>query len=217
MTPELYQMINHLPCVDNENIKRTVAALGIVDDLVYVDVIPDNDAILGECYPNVIRKVERSAGEVVYGWKFYEFSYMIEAEFHAIWKSPHGKFVDITPSAVPTTTKILFGIDRYKKYDGNRTDNFRLNTTDNELVDDIIDIEKAKFKFIDIAKNVDNNGVVLMTADEQEVWQLLYFFSYEVDKIFAFNGTINSVCFCGSANSYANCHRATVRQFLETI
>lgn len=217
MTPELHQMINHLPDMDNENIKRTVAALGIVDDLVYVDVIPDNDATFGQCCPNVLRKVEQTAGEVVYGWKFCEFSYMIEAEFHAIWKSPDGKFVDITPSAEPTTTKILFGIDRTKKYDGSRTDNFRLNTTDNELVDDTIEIEKAKFKFIDIVQNVDDNGVVLMNTDEQEVWQLLNVLSYEVDKLFAFNGTVNSFCFCGSSNSYANCHRDTVKQFLKTI
>jgi hypothetical protein len=217
MTPELYQTINHLPEKENEYIKRIVAILGIVDDLVYVDVIPDSDSTFGECCPNVLRKVEQKSGEVVYGWKFYEFSYMIEAEFHAIWKSPNGKFIDITPSAVPSTTKILFGIDRNKKFDGSRIDNYRLNTTDNELVDDIIEIEKAKFKFIDTAQNVDNNGFVLMNAHEQKIWQLLYEFSFEVDQLFAFNGTVNSDCFCGSSNSYENCHRDKLKQFLKTF
>ncbi|MCF8461411.1 MAG: hypothetical protein K9G46_11865 [Flavobacteriales bacterium] len=191
--------------------------MGVLEELVYVDIIPYREAILGECFLNVLRKIEQAKGEAIYGWQFCEYTYMIEAEFHAIWKSPEGNLIDITPSADPTTTKTLFGIDQNKKYDGSRTDNFRLNTTDNSLVDDSIEIEQAKFKFIDIAKNVDGNGNVMMTFNEKQTWHELNRYSFEVDKLFDINGTINSPCFCGSTFSYKTCHRDIMKQFLKTI
>ncbi len=177
MTPQQFDDINLLPEKDNENILRSISALGISDKPFYIEVIPDIDAINGDCFVNVIKKVNTSKGEMILGWQFAEYSFMIEAEFHAVWKAPEGKLIDITPSADQTATKILFVIDHRKKFDGKRTDNFRFNTTSNELVDDMIEIEKAKFKLTNNTKEIDTTGRLIFRGYESIKWQEVNFIS----------------------------------------
>lgn len=107
---------NLLPDKGNKDIKHQIALLNIQSEPFFVDIIPEADAEYGDCFPNVERKVQREGGSAVYGWQFAEYAYMIEAEFHAIWQSPEGKIIDITPSADPEAKQILFVIDSNKKY-----------------------------------------------------------------------------------------------------
>lgn len=217
MTLLQFNDINLLPDKENVNILRTISALGIANKPIYVDIIPDINAITGECFLNVFNKVDTAKGEAVFGWKFAEYSFMIEAEFHAVWKTSHGNLVDITLSDDPKAKKILFVIDHTRAFDGKRTDNFRFNTTNNALIDDIIEIERAKFVLTDNAKEVDATGRVIFNEDQSIKWEQLNLVSLTLDEMCRCNKTVQSKCFCNSSLSYEQCHRQNIKEFLATI
>ena len=78
----------------------------------YVDVIPDPDAIMNECFPNVQRKIARGGGTYMTGWTIWQWAnIMIEAEAHSIWKNENGKMIDITPHS-HQERQILFVPDK---------------------------------------------------------------------------------------------------------
>ena len=195
---------------------RAISALGITEKPFFVDVVSDVDALNGECFVNVLKKVNSSKGEMILGWQFAEYSYMIEAELHAVWKAPDGRIIDITPSANPNATQILFVIDSGRKFSGERTDNFRFNTTSNELVDDIIEIEKRKF-ILENRNDVDTTGHVMFNKEDRVKWEIVICFSQLVDNMCRDNKTIRSKCFCNSGLSYELCHRNMIRELLATI
>ncbi|WP_461137394.1 hypothetical protein, partial [Spirosoma terrae] len=69
-----------------------------------VQHLPDVRAIVNACYQNVDDKVAREGGSAQYGWHFShkfapdisEVGYLV-ATNHAVWRSPLGKLIDITP------------------------------------------------------------------------------------------------------------------------
>jgi hypothetical protein len=95
----------------------------------YVDVSPDLAAAAADnCFPNVAAKVARDGGEMVSGWIITEWPrVMVEAQFHANWKSPDGKIIDITPKPFP---RILFLPDESRRFEDKRIDNIRLALSD---------------------------------------------------------------------------------------
>lgn len=207
---------NLLPDKEDENIRRTIDALGISESPFYVDLAPEPFADNGFCFENVLTKVGLKNGEMVVGWQFAEFSFMIEAEFHAIWKSPQGNLSDITQPPIPGfNNKILFVIDPTRKWNGKRVDNFRYNITGNALIDDMIEIEKAKFRLNERIRQAEESGeIVFLNADFRNSEMELNLLSHTIDEMCRYNGTVNSSCFCQSGFSYKNCHRQKVLEYL---
>lgn len=199
-----------VPEIENNHIKRVLSMLRVNSKPSYVDIIPESDAEIDSCFDNVSRKVEKSKGEIVYGWQLWEHSYMIEAEFHAVWKSPKNELVDITTKMDSTINKILFVVDETKKYDGKQTDNVRINTTSNELIDDIIEIEKTRYRFINKGERADIIGEIHLEGVELQIWEGINTLAFFLDEMNKRNLTINSKCFCNSGFQYKNCHRQYV-------
>ncbi|WP_461074416.1 hypothetical protein [Spirosoma flavus] len=77
---------------------------GILSSVQYVQHIPDATALINACYQNVDDKVAREGGYAQYGWHFShkfapgisEVGYLV-ATNHAVWCSPQGKLIDVTP------------------------------------------------------------------------------------------------------------------------
>jgi hypothetical protein len=60
---------------------------------------PDLDGRQNECFANCKRKVSRQGGAMQCGWIFAghsEYDYVV-ASAHAVWRSPEGVLIDITP------------------------------------------------------------------------------------------------------------------------
>lgn len=65
---------------------------------IYVLVHPDTDFLPVQCFQNVATKINRTGGEIVYGWEVSQYPRVyLEARHHAIWKSPSGQLIDVTP------------------------------------------------------------------------------------------------------------------------
>src|SRR5438552_1876414 len=84
----------------------------------YVEVKPDPMALPLECFPNVAAKIAQEAGTVEHGWAIWEWpGVFLEAEFHAVWGSPDGKLIDVTPTP-DGEKRILYLPDPKRKYQG---------------------------------------------------------------------------------------------------
>jgi len=60
--------------------------------------------VLGTAGPHV----EEQGGAVQHGWALWEWPrVMVEAEFHAVWRSPDGSRLDVTPRE-DSQQRILF-------------------------------------------------------------------------------------------------------------
>jgi hypothetical protein len=74
---------------------------------VYVPVKTAADAKPSDCYFNVDAKIKAAGGSIEYGWALWHYpGKFIEAEHHAVWVSPEGDRVDVSPHT--TGEQILF-------------------------------------------------------------------------------------------------------------
>jgi hypothetical protein len=84
---------------------------------IHVKVIPRRGAKQDECFPNVREAVRAQGGRIVYGWTIWVWPRVyFEAEHHAVWETPGGTLVDVTPKAAGEK-RILFQPDPGRTYD----------------------------------------------------------------------------------------------------
>src|SRR5688572_11887872 len=82
--------------------------IGAESDPVWVPVRPENGALPNECFYNLPDHIKKHSGSTQYGWTIWQCANLfVEGEFHAVWVSPKGEWIDITPKA-DGETRILF-------------------------------------------------------------------------------------------------------------
>ena len=128
---------------------------------------------------------------------------MIEAEFHAIWKSTDGNLIDITPKQIQFPN-ILFLPDSKTEYTGAQVDNIRLNISGNRLVDDFIEIAKAIYKLENRGERAFQSEVSF-SGRESQIYQNLKRVRAGVFLMIQTGKSRNSPCFCESRNKYKHC------------
>lgn len=67
----------NVPSIESIHVIKLLSMLQVNTKPCYVDLIPEYDAEINSCFDNVLRKVERSQGEIIYGWQFWEHSIAI--------------------------------------------------------------------------------------------------------------------------------------------
>lgn len=118
------------PLEIDDDIRRLISLIGVETTPIYVGLSPEPYARVSECFPSVAEKMARDGGAQVLGWQLWKTAILAEGEFHALWRSPAGVLVDITPKQIPVE-RILFLPDPQTKYVGAQVDNVRLNITNN--------------------------------------------------------------------------------------
>lgn len=197
-----------IPQLDDPQLKKLIRLVNPSSKPIYVAVRPEVFAIKNECFPAVKEKIKRDGGSQMIGWQVWKSDILIEAEFHAVWKSPNGNLVDITPKTILISnivfSNIVFLPDLKMKYTGAQVDNIRLNITGNSLVDDFIEISKAKFRLFNKGDRTFENEIGL-SYEECELLKKSEIFRRCL-QIMAQNGMDkNSNCFCSSYRQYKNC------------
>lgn len=68
-----------------------------------IERIPGPECQVAECHANVLGRVHFRGGRPVWGWHFALITdpgdFIFQAVFHAVWESPEGDLVDITPQS----------------------------------------------------------------------------------------------------------------------
>jgi len=193
------------PEVIDDNIRKLVRLTGSISEPIFLLVESEYSCSELNCFINVKDKIKKDGGSMVLGWQLWKSKNIVEAEFHAVWKSPIGKLKDITPKT-ENINKILFLPDSNLIYEDKQIDNIRLNITNNKLVDDFIEICKAIF-------SIENKGERAykyndLNYSETERIKRTVLRTWKNKLIYHMNngGTIDSVCFfCDSGKSYKHC------------
>lgn len=60
------------------------------------------------CWHNCEHKVAKDGGKVIFGWAIFWAAGMYQAQHHAVWESPKGDFLDVTPDIDPNVLLIDF-------------------------------------------------------------------------------------------------------------
>jgi hypothetical protein len=121
-----------IPPEIDDDVKKLILVVCPNSNPIYLPVEPENYAQANECFSAVAEKIKREGGSQILGWQIWKSSIIIEAEFHAIWKSPQEKLKDITPKLLPAS-KILFLPDPKANYTGAQVNNIYINISGNEL------------------------------------------------------------------------------------
>ncbi|WP_165742184.1 SEC-C domain-containing protein [Pseudoalteromonas sp. Z1A6] len=205
MTPELI-------CDD---VKNLLVSLNSESEPVYVKCIPEIDAELDDCFPLVESKIKRMGGEIVFGWQIWKANFLIEAEFHAIWKTKSGELIDISRKAI-SPDKILFVQDSNRVYEGKQVDNIRVNIIGNRLVDDFIAVCEASFRLQNTGDKAFKHELTLIGA-EAEAYSILEDSKIMLQAMIEQGFNHQSPCICNSGKKYKVCHGKKIHTLVECI
>jgi len=205
-----------VPEIEDYHVKELIKVVCPGSKPIYVNVEPESFAEKKGCFPAVQQKIERDGGFCVLGWQIWKSEILIEAEFHAIWKSFDGKqLIDITPKEIKFS-KILFLPDLKAKYVGNQVDNVRLNISGNRLVDDFIEISKAIFRIENKSERALQYEISLSDSESQ-IYRNLNRLKAGVYSMIQNGKMRNSLCFCGSRGKYKHCCGKYISKQLKRI
>ena len=187
----------------SRSIQRLIDKVTPNGEAVYLAVLPESDAVANECFPNVQAKIEREGGQMLCGWQIWEWPHvMVEAEFHAVWLSPEGQMIDITPKP-HGETQILFVPDDRLGYSGVTVDNKRMPLRDDQLIRHFIAASEAITRVMNKGERISLHGHVSVPA--AEINPLLLAQGFLGESLTA-GLRDHDPCLCGSGGKYKRCH-----------
>jgi hypothetical protein len=104
---------------------RTMTFGAIALEITPVTNDPQAWAACNKCYDNVALMVEDNGGSAVYGWSFVKVSdsdksFRVDAAMyathHAVWRSPDGELIDITPYRNPSGEAKGFNLIMHRSF-----------------------------------------------------------------------------------------------------
>lgn len=161
---------------------------------VYITVIAEPGSLINECFHNVDAYIEKHGGQRILGWSIWQrANVLIEAEAHAVWNSPTGDMVDVTPHS-NNETSILFLVDNHMTYEGNCIPNVRKALTSSPLVAEFIKLYNERNQ---IAAQTEGNTYSLPSDMIRRLWEIEQAFNQRVGR--------NDPCPCESGIKYKKC------------
>jgi len=168
----------------------------------YVSVVPESYAVENECYGNVAEKIRRDGGSLRYGWQIWERKRLfIEAEFHAVWVSPEGTMLDITPKDIPTT-RILFLPDPTRRFEGKRIDNIRRTLVDDPLLVEYLRLFTEHQQAVSKLGGQGYFGPVTIKGADYERFKRVQALEVQLARKYTKR---NDLCGCGSGKKIKHC------------
>lgn len=180
----------------------------------YVDVTPLPNAPANECFSLVEKYVLQHGGTRLLGWSLWEIpGLFVEAEFHAIWCSPNGDYVDMAPKAQPTA-RILFLPSANAVYSNRQVSNVRRAVRNDPEVERYLQGFDELFEFMNRGERADMHGEMQLegaVALEYEQIQFRAFAAHQkIAHRFPYFGAYLP-CWCGSGKKTKWCHQFATR------
>jgi hypothetical protein len=200
---DISKFLPFVPKIGDRHLTTLIEKIGINAQPVYIDIMPERGAIENECFPNVNEKIKKEGGSIITGWQIWKTQNLIEAEFHAVWKSDSNNLLDVTPKQI-SFSQILFIEDNERVYDGSQIDNVRINISGNTLADDLISVCEAIFK-------IENKGFrkfeyeLKLSDEEAMIWKILQDMKQGLSLMLYQGLTKHQTCFCRK-DKYKKCH-----------
>lgn len=132
----------------------------------YVRVVPLEGAQPNECFPVVNAHVNAFGGETIIGWCIWEHpNVFVEAEFHAVWKSPEGEYIDLTPKN-ETASKILFLPHPGLAYEGHTLNNVRLPISSHPALLEMLQAFDRRYEIMNRGDRAMQHGQITLEGPE---------------------------------------------------
>lgn len=186
-----------------KHVVRLIAKVAPGQTPVYLNVTPDENGRVNECFPNVNARIAKSGGTMLCGWQLWEWpNILVEAEFHAVWVSPDGAMSEITPKQHGEET-ILFVPSPSLLYEGVARDNVRIPIRDDLLVHHFIRVSEEIVKVMNRGDRAGMYGYVNVPAHEIEpLLNAKVFLGQSISS----GLRDHDPCLCGSGRKYKRCH-----------
>lgn len=185
------------------HIRKLIAKVAPGQEAMYLPVRPDAAAKVNECFPNVEAKISQAGGSMLCGWQLWEWpNVCVEAEFHALWVSPEGEYVEITPKQYGEKI-VLFVPNPSLSYTGFAKDNVRVALRDDLLIHHFIRVSEEIFKVMNRGERARQYGNVSVPANEIEpLMKAIDFLTTSISS----GLRDHSPCLCGHGRKYKRCH-----------
>lgn len=176
----------------------------------YVEVAPVPGAPANECFPLVEEHVGQHGGTRVIGWSLWEMpGLFVEAEFHAVWRSPNGNHVDIAPK-IQATARIMFLPSPGAIYTERQVNNVRRAIGDDPEMNRYLRGFDELFEFMNRGERAGQHGEIHLDGTEAAEYQQIQFRAAAAHQAiahrFPFHGPY-SPCWCGSGKKTRWCHK----------
>jgi len=173
---------------------------------IYLDITPNNDGEIDECFSNVKSMITQQGGSQVYGWEIAEwYGIMIEAIFHSVWMDQSGIMHDVTPRGDPNQTRSLFLQDSSIVYNGYQINNIRYPLIDNKHLNEFIAIRNTLFDMDNAGERATLHEIHISDDELRSRGALMMRAIHLMTIIDASDPGRNELCRCGSGNKYKKC------------
>ncbi len=163
-----------------------------ISDLFFVPRQPKDDCEEGNCFKNVKKYVDNYGGSLLMGWGInIRKNLYIECEAHAVWQTPDGKIIDITPPSYDNGTETLFS--HQANMPVKKTPSRYLPITRSELVKEYIELRN---QFEQIRFN---------SGETMQIPKSLIHSIFKIDNVFMMKVGRNEMCPCRSGLKYKKC------------
>ena len=140
--------MNRVPDLNAAHVQAFATEVVTTGQLAMVRSSPRFDRPQNDCFALVKEKIATHGGSMVLGWTIWEWpSVMIEAEFHAVWRSPEGELLDLNPRTA-FLTHIVFLPDQNRQYEGRQVDNYRKPWVNDQDLKRFIFIFRKQFEIL---------------------------------------------------------------------
>jgi hypothetical protein len=200
------------PNLEDPQLKRLLNKVNATHEPTYLPVTLEPGVQPKDCFIAVQNKVAKDGGRMILGWQIWKSKNLIEAECHAVWEDDNEALHDITPKEFPVD-KIIFVEDEKLVYKDKQIDNIRLNITSNELVDDLIIISEAIYRFDNKGERAtayDLSG--LLSGEQFRHKEYLLEVREFINIILSTGGRQKALCPCQSGTKFRDCHGKDLRK-----
>ena len=202
------------PNIDDPLVEKILDAINAEYDPIILRVNPSVDSQPNECFENVRKKIDLCGGKMILGYQIWKSQYLMEAEVHAVWEDRKENLHDITPKRKGINS-IMFVEDTRVKYEGKQINNVRVNITDNELGDYVIDLYDIFFFITNKDERAHQHNLILFSSEEQRDIEKIYECENGLKRMIELKQNINSDCFCGGTEIFSNCHGRSIKELKE--
>lgn len=191
------------PARIDASVRRLIEAVSPGMQATYLDVRAEPGATVNGCFSNVQAKSARDGGRMLCGWQLWEWpGVLMEAEYHAVWLSPGGDMVEITPKPHGEAS-VLFVPDERRGYDGQMVDNVRMALDPDQLIEHFIRISGAIVQVMARDGRPIRHGRAWVPPERiAPLRQVQRFLGHAIHS----GLREHDPCLCGSGSHYRRCH-----------
>lgn len=158
-----------------------------------VPIKPWGNALAGECFTNVDRYVREHGGRRLLGWRLMRWAnIMVDSEAHAVWESPAGELLDITPYK---QSESLFLHDPSLHFTGYRIANRRLILTGSPLVAEMMRLQSYLDSILETSR----------VDEPAEAPEPLVAYLFQIQMMLKVDVSRNDPCPCQSGLKFKKC------------